>query len=193
MVDKKKFRKQCLRYRQQLTSEKYQKHSGQIIANLLKEVNLDKYDTIHCYAAITKNREVNTFPLLKNLIDDGKRVVLPVSDFEHVEMNNILLHSVNELQENNWGIPEPKSGPEVEDSTIDLAIIPMVGADKNCNRIGYGRGFYDRFLKNFNAPKVGLCYRQCVISEVLNTNYHDVPLDMVVTEKSTIIRSSGRH
>lgn len=193
MIDKHKFRQHCLAYREQLSSVRYDELSKIIIENLCSKVNLLDYSTIHCYAAITKNREINTLPLLKILVEKEARIVLPVSDFEHIEMQNIPIHDMKDLKENRWGILEPISGPEIKNEEIELAIIPMVGGDPRCNRIGYGKGFYDRFLANVDALKIGLCYQQCIAPEPVKTSDHDIPLDMIITEKKTYERSQSIH
>lgn len=193
MIDKHTFRQHCLVYRKQLSPTSYDKYSQKIIEKLNREVTLTDYSIIHCYAAITKNREVNTHPLLKTLIEEEISVVLPVSDFENTEMKNILIRGLKGLKENRWGILEPTSGSEIDDKQIELAIIPMVGGDPGCNRIGYGKGFYDRFLANVDAPKIGLCYQRCIAPEPVETGEHDIPLDMIITEKKTYKRSQSIH
>jgi len=193
VIDKDTFRQQCLAYRKKLDNTSYFNYSKKIIETLNREVNLSDFDTIHCYAAITKNKEVNTHPLLKTLLEQGINVVLPVSDFENIEMKNILIRDLKNVKENKWGILEPTSGPEIDNKQIELAIVPMVGGDPKCNRIGYGKGFYDRFLANVDAPKIGLCYQRCVAAEPVETNKHDIPLDMVITEKEHYLRTSSVH
>ncbi|MDZ7693227.1 MAG: 5-formyltetrahydrofolate cyclo-ligase [Balneolaceae bacterium] len=82
----------------------------------------------------------------------------------------------------------PEQNREVASAELDLVIVPMVGADLQCNRLGHGKGYYDRFLANVKGMKVGLCYEACIV-ESLPTESFDVPLDAVVSE-SRIIKSA---
>jgi len=185
-VDKTNFREACHQYRASLTEKEYTQLSRQITENLLQEVDLRQYRAIHCYAAIQRKKEIDTLPLLKTLCREDNVVAVPRADFSNLTMTHVRLHSTNELKLTEWGIPEPQHHETLPARVFDFIIIPMVGGDRARNRIGYGKGFYDRFLQQVNALKVGLCYGGCISNNPIETGEYDVKLDIIITENEVI-------
>ncbi|MFK7755731.1 MAG: 5-formyltetrahydrofolate cyclo-ligase [Flavobacteriales bacterium] len=120
--------------------------------------------TVHVFLPIKKLKEVNLWEFIHHCHAEKVTVCTSVSDFENHSMSTVLLTPETALVENDWGIPEPTSGKEISPKEIDLVIVPLLYADANGNRVGYGKGFYDRFLAgcrtdvqkfgvNFFAPK----------------------------------------
>lgn len=120
------------------------------------------------------------------MIQEGKKVVVPKMNFQAKSMKHIHLTSFDRLEKNEWGILEPRSGPETLLKDIELVVVPMVGADEEKNRIGYGGGFYDRFLSKLEATFIGLTFECCIRAEGIPVDEHDVPLDKIITEKRLI-------
>lgn len=139
--------------------------------------------TVHCYIPIAERGEVDTFGIIQWLLKDEIKVAVPKSDFETKEMQHFLLTNPGSLVKNQLGIMEPTGGVEVPDSRLDLVIVPMVAADHDKNRLGYGEGFYDRFLAKVNAVKVGLVYEECLTDQPIPVEEFDIPMDYLVTEK----------
>jgi 5-formyltetrahydrofolate cyclo-ligase len=182
---KNRLRKELLERREVISSAKWAV-SSESIARKLKQLSFFKTaKTIHCYVSMNERREVNTHPLIKGMITSGKRVVVPVTDSEDGTLSHVELHSFDDLAANKWGVLEPVKNKGVDVAKIDLVIVPMVGGDENCNRIGYGRGFYDRFLKDVSCPKTGLCFEQNIIKK-LPVEPFDIPLNKIVTEERVI-------
>ncbi len=126
--------------------------------------------------------EVNTISIISELLKQDKIVLLP-----KVQKDTILpiqIKSLNDLKKGYAGIKEPK-GETVSPEKIDIIVVPGVAFDKQGYRLGYGKGFYDRFLSNINPLKVGLAY-DFQILENLPKEQHDVPLDIIITPSKII-------
>lgn len=183
---KKELRAGCLAYRESLSEAVYREKSGHIQERIQQLDPVQHAETVHCYISINSRQEIDTKPLLEWLLEEGKTVAAPRSDFETIEMEHIRLTSLDDVEMTPYGIPEPEKGELVPPGAFDLVLVPMVGGDHNCQRIGYGKGFYDRFLKNVTGTKIGLLYEACLSEAPIPTNCYDVPLDMIVTEKRII-------
>lgn len=183
---KKELRQQLLADRGSLSEEEFLEKSDQIISQLTKHSVFKKANRIHCYVSLNNRREVNTHPLIKQILNGEKEAVVPVTNMENGTLRHVKLNDFNELTSNNWGVLEPSSSTkEVEVDSLDLIIVPMVGGDHQKNRIGYGKGFYDRFLEKVECPAVGLLFESCVVQEVPVEPF-DVPLTMLITEQRII-------
>ncbi|MDF2987943.1 MAG: 5-formyltetrahydrofolate cyclo-ligase [Eubacterium sp.] len=137
--------------------------------------------------------EVDTHTLIKNWLDQGKQISVPC--IERVTKENKLMHAVrisdfddlNQL--GSFGILEPELNREnlVKPYDLDIIIVPGSVFDINKNRIGYGGGFYDRYLAGIsgNCRKIGVCYDFQVVDKVPYQEY-DIPLDLLVTENRII-------
>jgi 5-formyltetrahydrofolate cyclo-ligase len=138
---------------------------------------------VHVFLPILKNNEVNTWPIIQRLRREQPevRVAVPVTD----AVQNILTHHhlTDEavLVENAWGIPEPQNARIMYAHEVDMVLVPLLAFDKAGHRVGYGKGFYDRFLADCRPDvlKVGLSLEPPV-AHITDANIYDVPLDAVV-------------
>lgn len=124
---------------------------------------------------VSKKEEPDTHELIKKLLKE-KTVVVP-----KIVGNDIVpikLNSFDELKKGKFGILEPKTNNEFSVEKIDLFIIPGVSFDLKGNRKGHGFGYFDRFLKNVKAKKIGLCYKSQI--KKLNPKPWDIPMDEVL-------------
>lgn len=151
-------------------------------------INLNSFinaNTIHLYVSISEKNEVDTTQIIHHALLNGKKVVVPkvVNDglLEH-----LAIESTNDLKQNRWGIFEPEGGEEVEIRDLNIIIVPMVAGDRHRNRLGYGMGFYDRFLEKSNAYKIGLLYDLQIHPELLPVESFDIPLDLLLTQSEEI-------
>jgi len=132
--------------------------------------------------------EVQTFDLIRYSLNDNKTVCLPkIIDSTTIEFFKIIENSFEKIsfQKGKYGIFEPSISTETIDK-IDMLIIPGIAFDLKGNRIGYGKGYYDRFLSSRKANyKIGLAYEIQVLNNIPN-NELDVPVDIIVTEKRII-------
>ena len=122
--------------------------------------DLSSYSVVHIFLSIQKQREPNTQPLMEYLFSEGKTVVASQSDFTTKQMTHWAVSPESLWQTNRYGIPEPTNGTPVPPSAIDLVFVPLLGYDVKGQRVGYGQGFYDRFLSACapNVLFVGLSY-----------------------------------
>lgn len=184
-VDKEELRNQFLEKRNALSDNEADEKSQRIIDRVLKTKEFQVADTIHSYVSIQKNREVNTIRFLKTCLQMNKQVVVPKMIGEG-QLNHFEIDSLDDLRENNWGVPEPVYGRKISVRELDLIIVPMVAGDRNKNRIGYGAGYYDRFLQSCSALKMGLLFDCQLYDNTLPVENFDIPLDILITESELI-------
>jgi 5-formyltetrahydrofolate cyclo-ligase len=182
---KQHIRQELLEKRRQMVETDYLKHSACIISRLQKMDSFKQAGIIHCYVSINERREVNTHPLIKEMLSGPKTVVVPVMQMKEGWLKHVQLDHFEDLQPNRWQVPEPQSGEEIPPGQLDLILVPMVGGDLYKNRIGYGGGYYDRFLKNADCPSVGLLFDLCLIEQVPVEPF-DMPLTKIITQKQII-------
>lgn len=160
--------------------------SEQIARHALELPALSTACTVHTYWPIPDQNEVDTRPLINHLRDRGVEIVLPVvTSFEAgaPKMTHRRFTTRASLQKNAWGIPEPVDGDPVPLASIDVVVVPALGAGLNGHRIGHGWGYYDAFLSNLSpdTPHIVLAFDACVRPNV-PSEPHDVPVDAIVTE-----------
>jgi 5-formyltetrahydrofolate cyclo-ligase len=112
----------------------------------------------------------------------GLKVTFPLVNLQTKEMQAILVHDETDFVENEYGIPEPEEGDEISAEEIDLVFVPLLAFDKKGFRVGYGKGFYDRFLKKCREDviSVGFSYFEPV-DAIEDKNQFDVPLNYCIT------------
>lgn len=167
--------------RKELSSQQIEELSLQI-ANLSLQLPIWENEFYHLFLPIEKQKEMNTEFLLHVLQGKDKNVVVSKSNFKDMSMQHILLTDSTEIKLNTFGIPEPQKGIEIQPEQLDVVFIPLLASDKKGNRVGYGKGFYDRFLSECkqDVVKVGLSFYK-PIEEIVGVNATDVKLDYLVT------------
>src|SRR5690554_3949281 len=127
---KAKLRKKILDERRAIPVDEWLSKSDKICEHFL---NWDLYktaDLVHCYVSINERKEVNTLPLLRKMLKDGKKTATSITRFEELQLEHSLIESPDDLVPNKWGIPEPKTIIPVEIKELDVIIIPMAAADR---------------------------------------------------------------
>ena len=205
MTEKEKIRKE-IKEKLNATSEDYRKEaSAKIALNALnipemKEqkrtgfLGLKKTEkTVLAYCSV--GNEPSTLALIDSLLKSGRKVCLPLcTDLDEEghrtgafdAMEARVITSFDDLTAGAYGIPEPKADTElVPAEEIDIVILPCVGCDRQCRRIGHGAGYYDKYLTTVRKDcfTMALCYEEALADE-LPSEEHDVPVDAVVTEKT---------
>jgi len=183
---KSEIRKTYLSVRNSLSVLEMEQKSSEIITQLIEQSYFIDSKTVHIYASIEKNREVLTDYLITTSLKLGKRVVVPKMQNEG-DLTHYEISSLDDLTKNRWGVPEPENTfQQVQPDELSLVVVPMVAGDFQKNRIGYGKGYYDRFLMQTNAYRTGLCYN-CTLSWVpLPVDSHDQQMDQIITETKVI-------
>jgi len=175
-------RQECRSLRRGLSEEEIAAEGEGILERLLGIEEFAAAGLIHTYVS-SKENEVDTHGLIRASLDRGKRVAIPVV----VQGTRLLRHAEIERLEglvaDAWGLLEPRidHAAWVEDTEeIDLVVVPGLIFDRRGGRLGFGGGFYDRFLEYTRAFRVGLVY-DCLLLDEVPMEAHDVRVDVVIT------------
>lgn len=152
------------------------------IANRLLQLDIWDKSFYHIFLSIEEQKEVNTEYILNILAGKDKNIVISKSNFEDASMTHFLLTDNTTIRKNHYNIPEPVDGIEINSTQIEVVFVPLLAFDKTGNRIGYGKGFYDRFLSKCKPEtiKIGLSFFEAE-EEVFETSENDIKLDYCVT------------
>ncbi|MGL4912022.1 MAG: 5-formyltetrahydrofolate cyclo-ligase [Romboutsia sp.] len=181
---KKEFRKKVIADRKKLNSESLLENSSIITENLLSLDCIKEAKNIMLY--LDFNNEVKTDELINELITLRKIVSSPITlKEERVLIPSQITDLQNGIKIGAYGIREPKQDDslEVDVKDLDVVIVPAVAYDKNCYRLGYGGGFYDRFLNRLrdDAITIGIAF-DLQIFDYIPKEDHDAQLDYIITE-----------
>lgn len=179
---KSELRRKYLKLRQSQNEEKAGRSSSIITNKLLELKNIHDAYCVMAYFAF--RGEVDLEPLVDLCIKQGKRICLPKITGEGY-MEAVEYFEGCTMQKNKCGIPEPFGTKNIVKEDIDVVIVPAVAFDEKLYRLGYGGGYYDRFLKDTDAVKIGVCFDFQITSE-LPSQKHDKRMDMVISEKRTL-------
>jgi 5-formyltetrahydrofolate cyclo-ligase len=188
-VNKSDLRKHYLTQRKQLSDEQLSAASKAICHTLLEWTSQqdawwDSIRSIHCFLPIRKQKEVDTLCIIRalRLHYPHIRVVISRMNASDNSLEHFLWEDSTELRENSAGIPEPVSGQPYPADQIDLVLVPLLIFDQSGHRIGYGKGYYDRFLATcrIDTLKVGLSIFDPV-DDFEEKNDWDIELDYCVT------------
>src|SRR5690554_2150930 len=152
------------------------------IANRTLQLPIWHYFYFHLFLSITEQKEINTEYLLHILNGKDKNIVISKSDFSDFSMQHFLLTDNTIIKKNQWNIPEPVDGITIDTQKLDVIFVPLLAFDLKGNRVGYGKGFYDRFLKTCrkDALKIGLSFFEAETA-ITDTHIDDIALDLCVT------------
>ena len=185
---KKEFRKKVINLRKEKDKD-FIKYNSDIITNKLLQMDIIKNaKTIMLY--LDFNNEVSTDNLINKLISMGKTVASPITLKEERKLIPSQITNLEDgVQYGAYNIREPKPeySPTIDIKDLDIVIVPAVAYDRNCYRLGYGGGFYDRFLENLrnDSVTIGIAFDLQIFDEIPKEP-HDAQLDYIVTE-STIL------
>ena len=156
-MQKAEARKHYRSLRKQFSKEEVNSLSAQIFEQI-KKFDFENDQVFHIFLPIEKNNEINTYPIIKWLYEIKKTVVLPLVIGD--DMINCRVENGFETQLNSLQIPEPINYTEIDSEQIDVVFVPMFVADQFGNRVGYGGGYYDKFLARCKpeTKKIGLTY-----------------------------------
>ena len=190
MTEKALLRKEKLAERRQLSDAECAALSQRVCDTFLESDEYKKASTILLYKAY--NNEVDTDMIFERAIKDGKTVAYPVSAIvdQEPEMTFYPVSDKGFFKAGFKGIPEPDTSmiDVAFEGQADICIAPGAVFDRKCNRIGYGRAFYDRYIR-LNVPGlvIGLAFDLQIVDE-FDTEECDIPVDMVITESQIIRR-----
>lgn len=143
------------------------------------------------YTYVSKPLEVDTAGIIRSAIAAGKRIAVPRCLPETLGMEFYEISSLADLEPGCYGVPEPVPGrcPPARETDGAVCLVPGLSFDAQGYRLGYGKGYYDRFLAGFPGVTVGLCYSGCTRWK-LPHGYYDRPVDILVTDRA-VRRTAG--
>lgn len=184
---KRDFRSRLLKKRNELSNKEISNLSYKIYKNIIKIPEYINSNNFLVY--LDFNKEVSTKIIIEDLIKNNKNLYIPISKPDTLELIISKLNSMDDLVPSTYGILEPKQDKIelVSSEIIDFVIVPGVVFDREGYRIGYGKGYYDRFLSTLKQKftTVGICYDFQLVKHVPRDIY-DFKLDYIVTDKEII-------
>ncbi len=190
-ADKNILRKDILKRRNELNEADIKYKSEKILDKLISLSEIVDAKNVCIY--VSKECETDTTSLIERFIAMGKNVFAPRSDIQSNSMTFYKVNSLEELSLGAFSILEPSCDNEkyVYSDNDDVCIVPALSFDKNGYRLGYGKGYYDRFLKDFMGIKIGICFNE-YITEVLPRYDTDIAVDMIITEDENYCCKGGK-
>jgi len=183
-MQKARLRKEMLQKRLGYAATEIARKSQQIAANFFAHFSLENIKAVHVFLPIQLKNEIDTWPIIRKLHTAYShiQVVASVSDLQEFTLTHHWLLPETELVQNKWGIPEPQGAEAVAIEQIDMVLVPLLAFDTQGHRVGYGKGFYDRFLElcRPDTIKVGLSLED-PISTISDIHAGDTPLDFALT------------
>lgn len=188
MEEKAELRKRYKEKRKSLGPEKREEYSRQIVEQVEKFlIAQNRFQHFHLFLPIEKLFEIDTFLLLDSLTKAGKQVYTSISDFDTGNLMSVKIDSKTTFILDDWGIPVPNEFEKVGDEILEVVFVPLLAYDLDGNRIGYGKGFYDKFLSGLSSEvlKIGLSYFLPEVS-ISAIEEHDVTLDLCILPSGII-------
>lgn len=185
LKNKDEIRKESLNARKDLTKEQKETLNKKIFNFVTQSDEYKNSSAILTY--VSTENEIDTRKLIEHSFEIGKSVFVPVMDKKTKTMDFYEIKSFSELTVVKFGIlePEPIIDRKIKSFDGTLCIVPGLAFDKNGFRVGYGGGYYDKFLPQYNSTAMGLC-RFDEICEQINSQSHDIPVNILATERGLI-------
>ncbi len=182
---KKELRAKARKMRSSMSPESKTILDRKIKNRLLNLWALREANAVLCY--VSTPIEVDTRELISELLKIGKKVAVPRCEGEKSEMNFYYINSLDELSEGSFGVlePNPQKSVMVGKTEGSICIVPAFMFDKNGYRLGYGKGYYDRYLSRYEGATIGICYSENLQTELFHGKY-DRAVDLVVTDREII-------
>jgi len=181
---KNNLRKQYKQIREALTIEQVTQNSKKIADQLFDTPFWKNSSTVMLYVSF--RNEVMTEQIYRRGWQEGKTMLIPICSSQDGIMTMSILSSYEQLVPNRYGIPELPAAMQqiVSPEKIDLCIIPGIAFDRNGNRLGFGAGYYDRYLAQIrkNVPRVALAHSCQIYDGLLPTDRYDLPIHYMLTE-----------
>ena len=182
--EKSKLRQKLIEYANSLDADYINEADQKIINRLIQS---DKYKNSNViFSYIGKSPEINTMPFIKKAVADNKKVCIPYC-LNDKKMEAYMLDDLDSLIPGPFGIlqPDPKRSEKVDPKDIDLVIVPQCGAARNGKRLGFGKGYYDRFLSKLNVDKIMLVREKQLLDDMITTDL-DIDIEHIITENDDI-------
>lgn len=186
-MTKSELRKLYLAKRRALSADERPKVSEKIADNFFADFDLNAIRFLHCFISIEKLNEIDTRPIFERVWTEFPAIqtVVPRVNHETGELESLIYARDTKLASGRWQISEPSHDELVEPREIDIVLVPLLCFDRQGHRVGYGKGFYDRFLRQCRTDclKIGLCLFEPV-DKIDDTHAGDIRLDFSITPDS---------
>lgn len=177
-------REEVSRTREDQGEDLINNRSSSIMQKVFSLSDFVNANTIFFY--ISFRGEVKTLEIIEEALSIGKRVVVAKVDKENKGLILSEIESLTELEPGFLGILEPKEIKEIKPEELDMVLVPGIAFDEKGNRVGYGKGYYDRFLRKIkNVPFIGLAYEVQMVNNI-PSDKHDISVDKIITEERVI-------
>ena len=187
-MNKAELRKQYIERRRSLAPDEHSRLSQEIVDRLFTEIDFSPLHTLHCYIALAGFGEIDTGLIFGRIWSQYPLMITtaPKMRKESGEIDSLIYQAETPTKENSWKIAEPAGSEMIAPEALDLVIVPLLCFDRRGHRVGYGKGYYDRFLKKCRPDciKAGLSFFPPVES-IDDVNDTDIPLDLCVTPSMT--------
>ncbi|WP_299159321.1 5-formyltetrahydrofolate cyclo-ligase [uncultured Tenacibaculum sp.] len=182
-MKKKELRKVYKLKRKNLSDTEIANLEQNIYAQVSK-IDFSNYKNIHIFLPIEKLNEINTYPIIGFLRKQKKTIIISKSDFKTNTLQHFIFDKSTTLEINTYGIPEPMNAQQIDVKKIDMVFVPLLISDQQNYRVGYGKGFYDRFLSECKKEvvSIGLNFFQ-PIDNISDCNQYDIPLNHIIVPK----------
>jgi len=183
MLTKEAIREELLLKRKGLSLREKSTKDRKISLGLMSLPEFERAGVILLYHAIAGEPDLT--PVFMRILREGRRLVLPKVSGRDLEL--IAVEDLSSLSRGAFGILQPQEGERVSPMDLDVAVVPGIAFDRECYRLGFGKGYYDRLLKEVRAPKVGVAYSFQVLDRVPRDEW-DEPVSILITEEEVIRR-----
>ncbi|MBR2387584.1 MAG: 5-formyltetrahydrofolate cyclo-ligase [Clostridia bacterium] len=181
---KKKLRKKLSDLRNGLSLEYRETADNLLFDRVVNSEAYLKSNVVLAYYPVKSEPQI--LPIVCRAFEDGKKVAFPVSNTNDFNLTFRYINGISELQEGAYSIPEPPlTSPVYKGEGDALCIVPALSFDLRGRRMGYGKGFYDRFLSDFQGIAMGVCYSKLLTQELPYESF-DKSVDIIITEKGEI-------
>ncbi|QMU27274.1 5-formyltetrahydrofolate cyclo-ligase [Adhaeribacter radiodurans] len=181
-------RREFLKKRKEYSLDEVNSRSKIICRNFFDFYLVNNLKIIHTFLPIVSSNEVNTWFIIEHLRVNFPEIKLsvPLTDLQAQTLSHYLLTPETILLQNKWGIPEPQNAELVPVQNIDMVFVPLLAFDKQGHRVGYGKGFYDRFLAECRPDTItiGLSLEEEPVPFISDVHNEDITLQFVITPAS---------
>lgn len=188
-MTKEQLRLRMKQLRSAMTQNQIEEKSNYIADRLFTMAPYSNADCVMTY--LSAFHEPDTLRIIRHCFAAGKRIVVPISETQSHTLRLSYIDSLSCLKSGAYGILEPETEVPALPDAPDLILVPGVAFDRHGGRLGFGVGYYDRFLASCRAVKVGLCYDFQLIDRI-PCDTHDIPMDYILTEKECL-NCGGNH
>lgn len=188
-MTKQELRKVYLQKRLALSEAEYGQLNFQLYQQFFSNIDLSFIKVVHTFLPIVSKKEVDTWLIIDRIKREFPhiRIAIPKVNPQTGVFDSYFFEGLHQLATNTWGIQEPKQGIPAETEKVDLVLIPLLTFDSTGNRVGYGKGFYDKFLATCrpDCKKIGLSLFDGE-EKINDTNAFDIKLNACITPQSVI-------